>query len=211
MDKRQPTSSFIIPTVIEQTHRGERGWDIFSRLLKDRIVFLGTRDRRRRRQRHHRAAPVPRVRGPGQGHHAVHQLAGRRRHGGPGDLRHDAVRPLRRRDDLHGPGGVDGRVPARRRRQGQALRAAARAHPDPPAARRLPGPGDRHRHPRQGDPADARHAERAPREAHRPAARARSRNDTERDYFMGAGEAKEYGLIDDVITHKKDVAERDRK
>ena len=33
---------FIIPTVIEQTHRGERGWDIFSRLLKDRIVFLGT-------------------------------------------------------------------------------------------------------------------------------------------------------------------------
>src|SRR5499433_3821366 len=36
------TQSFIIPTVIEQTHRGERGWDIFSRLLKDRIVFLGT-------------------------------------------------------------------------------------------------------------------------------------------------------------------------
>ena len=32
----------IIPTVIEQTHRGERGWDIFSRLLKDRIIFLGT-------------------------------------------------------------------------------------------------------------------------------------------------------------------------
>lgn len=32
----------IIPTVVEQTHRGERGWDIFSRLLKDRIVFLGT-------------------------------------------------------------------------------------------------------------------------------------------------------------------------
>jgi ATP-dependent Clp protease, protease subunit len=34
--------NMIIPTVIEQTHRGERGWDIFSRLLKDRIVFLGT-------------------------------------------------------------------------------------------------------------------------------------------------------------------------
>jgi ATP-dependent Clp protease protease subunit len=32
----------IIPTVVEQTHKGERGWDIFSRLLKDRIVFLGT-------------------------------------------------------------------------------------------------------------------------------------------------------------------------
>jgi len=37
-----PINNFIIPTVIEQTHRGERGWDIFSRLLKDRIVFLGT-------------------------------------------------------------------------------------------------------------------------------------------------------------------------
>jgi len=36
------SGAFIIPTVIEQTHRGERGWDIFSRLLKDRIVFLGT-------------------------------------------------------------------------------------------------------------------------------------------------------------------------
>ncbi len=34
--------SLLIPTVIEQTHRGERGWDIFSRLLKDRVIFLGT-------------------------------------------------------------------------------------------------------------------------------------------------------------------------
>src|SRR4029077_19277335 len=31
----------LVPTVIEQTTRGERGWDLFSRLLKDRIVFLG--------------------------------------------------------------------------------------------------------------------------------------------------------------------------
>ena len=33
--------SYWIPTVIEQTHRGEREWSIFSRLLKDRIIFLG--------------------------------------------------------------------------------------------------------------------------------------------------------------------------
>jgi ATP-dependent Clp protease protease subunit len=32
----------LVPTVVEQTHRGERGWDVFSRLLNDRIVFLGT-------------------------------------------------------------------------------------------------------------------------------------------------------------------------
>ncbi len=31
-----------IPFVVEQSHRGERAWDIFSRLLKDRIIFLGT-------------------------------------------------------------------------------------------------------------------------------------------------------------------------
>ncbi|MFH1513231.1 MAG: ATP-dependent Clp endopeptidase proteolytic subunit ClpP [Bacillota bacterium] len=33
--------SYLIPMVIEQTNRGERSFDIYSRLLKDRIVFLG--------------------------------------------------------------------------------------------------------------------------------------------------------------------------
>ena len=42
MSKPPETTNVIIPTVIEQTHRGERGWDIFSRLLKDRIIFLGS-------------------------------------------------------------------------------------------------------------------------------------------------------------------------
>lgn len=32
----------FFPNVIEQTHRGERAWDIFSRLLKDRIIMLGS-------------------------------------------------------------------------------------------------------------------------------------------------------------------------
>lgn len=31
----------LIPTVIEQTPKGERAWDIYSRLLKDRIIFIG--------------------------------------------------------------------------------------------------------------------------------------------------------------------------
>lgn len=35
-------SNFLIPHVVEQTGRGERGYDIYSRLLVDRIVFLGT-------------------------------------------------------------------------------------------------------------------------------------------------------------------------
>ena len=36
------TYNALIPIVIEQTNRGERSYDIYSRLLKDRIVFLGT-------------------------------------------------------------------------------------------------------------------------------------------------------------------------
>jgi ATP-dependent Clp protease protease subunit len=33
--------SYIIPSVVERDARGERSWDIYSRLLKDRIIFLG--------------------------------------------------------------------------------------------------------------------------------------------------------------------------
>ncbi len=32
----------LIPMVVEQTNRGERAYDIYSRLLKDNIIFLGT-------------------------------------------------------------------------------------------------------------------------------------------------------------------------
>ena len=32
----------FIPTVVEQTGRGERAYDLYSRLLRDRIVFLGS-------------------------------------------------------------------------------------------------------------------------------------------------------------------------
>ena len=32
----------LVPIVVEQTSRGERAYDIYSRLLKDRIVFIGT-------------------------------------------------------------------------------------------------------------------------------------------------------------------------
>ncbi len=35
-------ASYLVPMVIEQTNRGERSFDIYSRLLKERIIFLGT-------------------------------------------------------------------------------------------------------------------------------------------------------------------------
>lgn len=40
--KTIPPFDQLVPVVVEQTGRGERSWDIFSRLLRERIVFLGT-------------------------------------------------------------------------------------------------------------------------------------------------------------------------
>lgn len=37
-----PISRIPFPQVVESTHKGERSWDIYSRLLRDRIIFLGT-------------------------------------------------------------------------------------------------------------------------------------------------------------------------
>ena len=42
MAERESLRSSLVPTVIERTGRGERAYDIFSRLLKDRIVFIGS-------------------------------------------------------------------------------------------------------------------------------------------------------------------------
>ena len=45
------TTNMLVPMVVEQTSRGERAYDIYSRLLKERIIFLVGPDRRPRRQR----------------------------------------------------------------------------------------------------------------------------------------------------------------
>ena len=37
-----PANSYLVPIVVEQTGRGERSYDIYSRLLKERIVFIGS-------------------------------------------------------------------------------------------------------------------------------------------------------------------------
>jgi ATP-dependent Clp protease protease subunit len=37
-----PIQAYLVPTVVEQTNRGERAYDLYSRLLKDNIIFLGT-------------------------------------------------------------------------------------------------------------------------------------------------------------------------
>ncbi|MEY2481423.1 MAG: ATP-dependent Clp protease, protease subunit [Verrucomicrobiota bacterium] len=43
-DNKNLSQSILIPMVVEQTGRGERSYDIYSRLLKDRIVFIGAID-----------------------------------------------------------------------------------------------------------------------------------------------------------------------
>ncbi|MGB9402497.1 MAG: ATP-dependent Clp protease proteolytic subunit [Candidatus Acidiferrales bacterium] len=42
MDEQTPRATTLVPMVVEQTNRGERAYDIYSRLLKDHIIFLGT-------------------------------------------------------------------------------------------------------------------------------------------------------------------------
>jgi ATP-dependent Clp protease protease subunit len=199
------TSGFIIPTVIEQTHRGERGWDIFSRLLKDRIVFLGT--------------PVT----DDIANIIIAQL-----------LFLESEDPDK--DNMlyiNSPGGhVTAGLAIYDTMQyvrcdvaticmGQAASMGAFLLAAGAKGKRYSLP-----HARilihqplggfQGQATDIDiHAKEILRTRdklnellakHTGQPLERIRNDTERDYFMGPLESKEYGLIDDVITHKKDVA-----
>ena len=41
-DDATPYATTLVPMVVEQTNRGERAYDIYSRLLKDHIIFIGT-------------------------------------------------------------------------------------------------------------------------------------------------------------------------
>ncbi len=66
----------LVPYVIEQTSRGERSYDIYSRLLKDRIIFFGRGDRRPCGQRGSGSALVPGGRRSGKGYMHLYQQPG---------------------------------------------------------------------------------------------------------------------------------------
>ena len=206
----KPMMNYLVPTVIEQTHRGERGWDIFSRLLKDRIIFLGT--------------PI----NDDVANVVIAQL-----------LFLDSEEP--EKDIMlyiNSPGGhvsaglaiydtmqylhcdVATICMGQAASMGSFLLAAGTkgkryALPHARVMIHQPLAGF------QGQATDIDiHAKEILRTRdklnellakHTGQNLDRIRNDTERDYFMGPMESKEYGLIDDVITHKKEVAERDRK
>ena len=42
MNEYSRTQNYLVPTVVESSNRGERAYDLYSRLLKERIIFLGT-------------------------------------------------------------------------------------------------------------------------------------------------------------------------
>ena len=76
----------LVPYVVEQTSRGERSYDIYSRLLKDRIIFLGEEVNETTASLVVATAFVPGVRGSGKGYPAVYQFPGRRGVQRTGDL-----------------------------------------------------------------------------------------------------------------------------
>ena len=42
MNEHFKAMNYLVPTVIETSNRGERAYDLYSRLLKERIIFIGT-------------------------------------------------------------------------------------------------------------------------------------------------------------------------
>ena len=189
----------LIPMVVEQTNRGERAYDIFSRLLKDSIVFVGT--------------PIDdsvanlviaqmlflEAEDPDRDILLYINSPGGVGDGRNGDLRHDAVHQAGRADLLHRPGGLGGGRAAGGGRQGQTVLAAELPDPDPPAW--VQGLG--------GQTTDidiqAREMLRIRERLNQILAQhtgqplKRIQDDTERDYIMGPDQGKEYGIIDDVI------------
>jgi ATP-dependent Clp protease protease subunit len=191
-----------MPYVVEQTHRGERSYDIYSRLLKDRIVFLGT--------------PID----DDVANVVIAQLLFLESEDPDKDINLY----------INSPGGsVTSGFAIYDTMQyvkpqvsticlGQAASMGAFLLAGGAAGKRFAVPNARimiHQ-PLGGFQGQATDIEIQAKEILRIKARLneilarhakqpieRIEKDTDRDYFMGAGEAKEYGIIDDVIVHKK--------
>jgi ATP-dependent Clp protease, protease subunit len=191
-----------MPFVVEQTHRGERSYDIYSRLLKDRIVFLGT--------------PID----DDVANVVIAQLLFLESEDPDKDISLY----------INSPGGsVTSGLAIYDTMQyvkpqvsticlGQAASMGAFLLAGGAAGKRYAVPNARimiHQ-PMGGFQGQATDIDIQAREILRIKAKLneilarhtrqpieRIEKDTERDYFMGAGEAKEYGITDDVIVHKK--------
>ena len=159
----------LVPMVVEQTNRGERAYDIFSRLLKDNIIFIGTPidDNIANlviAQMLFLEAEDPDkdillyINSPGGSITAGFAI-------------YDTMQFIRPDVQTYciGQAASIAAVLLAAGDEGQALLAAQLAHPDPSAVDVGPGrPGDRHRHRGERDSAHARADQRDSRAAHRP-------------------------------------------
>ena len=107
-----PQSNYFIPYVVEQTGRGERAYDIYSRLLKDRIVFLGTAVDDDVANSVIAQLLFLQMEDAKKDINLYINSPGGSVTAGSGDLRHDAVHHVRREDLLHRHGGQHGRSAA---------------------------------------------------------------------------------------------------
>ncbi len=90
--------------------------------------------------------------------------------------------------------------------KGKRYRPAECAHHGPPAVRRRPGPGDRHRDPGARDPDAAQAAERDLCPPHRPADRGDRAQAGARQLYVGRG-GRDFGLVDQVVENRPVPAE----
>ena len=125
--------------VIETSPRGERAFDIYSLLLRERIIFPGHAHHGPGGEHHNRPTALPGTGGPGPGHQRVHQQSRGLHYRRPGHIRHHAddfaggFHRVRGYCRQHGHGAAVGR------RQGQALLSAQLHRTHAPGPERNPG------------------------------------------------------------------------
>lgn len=108
----------LVPYVVEQTNRGERSYDIFSRLLNDRIIFLGEEVNATTASLVVAQMLYLEAQDPDKDIQLYINSPGGSVTDGHGHLRYHAVRQVRRVYHLRGHGCVHGSFPAVLRRQG---------------------------------------------------------------------------------------------
>ena len=197
----------VIPTVLDQSSRGERAYDIYSLLLRERIVFLGQEvDDQIANLLVAEILYLGQHR-PGQGHLPVHQLA---RAACPTPAWPSTTSMQHVSSEVSTVCVGMGMSAAAMILCGGALRQAAgypeRQDHDPPGDGR-----DQGRPPGHGDPpargAGHDQADGARSSPITPGGRSsRSSSDIDRDYFMTAEQAEDYGLIDEVITPRRGIS-----
>ena len=163
----------LVPMVVKQDPRGERSFDIYSRLLDERIVFLGQPidDEVANlvvAQLLHLESADPDARSSS----TSTRPAASPTPAWPSTTRCSTSAPRCTRRAAGSPCRPPRSCSSAARRQAHV--AAQRAHAHPPALGRLPGPADRHRHPRRRDARAARPPRRDLRRAQRASPRSRS-------------------------------------